>query len=162
MINAAGRRLPTAARTARLLFWPLLMLAIASVALELGVWKVEETLQAPFSREAGDTHYAYVVPVGREQPLECCLDPRGDTNVHSMQSDLRLWINGREMGPAHTDHETIRNGQTTAFSHWQDVLYFSLPAELANRGATRATVRYSLRPPRGMTWLLIGLTVLLS
>lgn len=147
---------------ARLLFWPLLALALTASALELGIWTIEEAFDGPFASEAGPGRRSYIVSLGREQSLGCCLDARGDTLGHSEQSNLRLWIDGREMGPPHTIHETIRAGGTAGFSHWYSNLIFPLPAGVENAAGTRALVRYSLYPPRGATLVLILISGLLA
>ncbi len=140
----------------------MLILALAALVLEFGVWKVEESFHGPFAKEASAMRFAYLIEIGQEQPLKCCLDSRGDSNSYPDQSGLRLWIDDREMGPAHVIHETIRDGKTLGFSHWGTAIYFRLPPDIRNTAATRATVRYSLRAPRGSTLLLLVASILLG
>ena len=40
-------------------------------------------------------------------------------------SSLRLFEDGRELGPAHAAHDSIRTLGSGRFSHWGDNLYFS-------------------------------------
>ena len=49
----------------------------------------------------------------------------GDNNANQLESNLRLFENGVEIGPAHTQHQTIRTQGRGAFSHWYSQLYFS-------------------------------------
>jgi hypothetical protein len=137
----------------RLLFWLLVIITIAALILEFGVWKNEETHWGPFAPDP------FVAPslagqsvgfsVRGVHPFKCCIDARGDVNDHQSQSDLRLWINDREIGPPHTTlHETIRSRVTSGFSHWDGHVIFALPSGVENTSATRAVVRYSLRPIR--------------
>lgn len=50
---------------------------------------------------------------------------RGDTPAHPEQSCLRLFENGMEVGPAHSDHDAIRALGGGRFSHWGDRIYLS-------------------------------------
>ena len=72
------------------------------------------------------------------------------------ESILELRIDGREMGPAHSQHETIREGTTAGFSHWGPNLIFSLPPDVKNAPDTIATLRYNVRP---RAWVTFALTV---
>jgi hypothetical protein len=140
----------------RLLFWPLVIITISGFILEFGIWKNEETHWGPFAPDPFVALSLAGQSVGftiREpQLVKCCLDARGDINEHQSQSDLRLWINDREIGPPHMaqHHDAIRKGETTGFSHWHRYVVFGLPPGVENTSATRATVRYSLRPARGI------------
>ena len=49
----------------------------------------------------------------------------GDSNTQSSVSTLRLYEDGKELGPAHSVHQTIRDAGKGAFSHWGTSLYFS-------------------------------------
>src|SRR6201988_2638461 len=49
----------------------------------------------------------------------------GDSADVPTASRLVLYEDDRELGPAHTQHETIRQIGHGAFSHWGDNLYFS-------------------------------------
>jgi hypothetical protein len=137
----------------RLLFWLLVIITIAALILEFGVWKNEETHWGPFAPDPfvapGLAGQSVGFSVRRVHPFKCCIDARGDVNDHQSQSDLRLWINDREIGPPHTTlHETIRSRVTSGFSHWDGHVIFALPSGVENTSATRAVVRYSLRPIR--------------
>src|SRR5262249_55459255 len=138
----------------RLLFWPLVIITIAALVLEFGVWRNEETRWGPFAPDPfvlpGLAGQSVGLSVRGADLLKCCIDARGDTVGHGLQSDLRLSINDREIGPPHTLHEGIRNGEARGFSHWDRYVSFALPPGVENTSATRATVRYSLRPARGI------------
>ena len=49
----------------------------------------------------------------------------GDTASNGSYSKLRLFENGVELGPAHTQHVTIQASGGGRFSHWYSSLYFS-------------------------------------
>src|SRR5262249_23410057 len=49
----------------------------------------------------------------------------GDSLDATTASRLVLYEDGRELGPSHSQHETIRQIGRGAFSHWGDTLYFS-------------------------------------
>ncbi|QEM10965.1 MULTISPECIES: hypothetical protein [Mucilaginibacter] len=49
----------------------------------------------------------------------------GDSNTSPTVSKLRLFENGVELGPAHSNHNDIRNFGLGQFSHWGNTLYFS-------------------------------------
>ncbi|HEX8021899.1 hypothetical protein [Mucilaginibacter sp.] len=49
----------------------------------------------------------------------------GDSNTSPTVSKLRLFENGVELGPAHSNHNDIRNFGLGQFSHWGNSLYFS-------------------------------------
>lgn len=49
----------------------------------------------------------------------------GDSNAAPTVSKLRLFENGVELGPAHSNHNDIRNFGLGQFSHWGNTLYFS-------------------------------------
>jgi hypothetical protein len=51
--------------------------------------------------------------------------PEGDYPEDPFRSTLRLFEDGREMGPGHTLHEEIRKNGSGRFSHWERSLYFS-------------------------------------
>jgi hypothetical protein len=152
---------PTVATTGRILFWPFLLAAIVAIVLELGIWTQEETFQGPFAAETQGSS-SFILPIKTETPFKCCLRLESDTAAHPYRSDLKLWINGHEMGPAHALHADIRSGGTTAFSFWDGVVLFALPLGVENNGGTRATIRVSLRPPHGATAVLVFVSALLS
>jgi hypothetical protein len=135
--------------------------AIVAVGLELGVWTQEQTFQGPFAAETPGSK-SVVVPVKTEIPFKCCLQFASDDVVDPFRSDLKLWVNGREMGPAHALHADIRRGSTTAFSFWGGALLFALPPDVENDASARATIRFSLRPPDGSAAALVFASAMLS
>ena len=82
----------------------------------------------------------------------------GDTVEHPRRSHLLLFENGVPLGPAHSDHASIRELGGGRFSHWGEWLYFSSSENLPpNRNACS----YTLRGPAaaqsgGNLWLAIG------
>ncbi|MDT7812731.1 MAG: hypothetical protein QOJ42_2647, partial [Acidobacteriaceae bacterium] len=138
---------PWVAFGAKLVFWPLVLLALVALALEFGAWSNEFKIAGPFVPETSSAQHALILPV----PLDTWLvrrlgPPRADANGDPRRSDLRLWIDGREMGPPHSTHETIRKGATAGFSHWGTYVLFSLPAGTRNAPETIATIQYKVRP----------------
>jgi hypothetical protein len=53
------------------------------------------------------------------------LSARGDTNEAPMQSPAVLCEDDRMMGPAHSQHEDIRQKGGGRFSHWGELVLFS-------------------------------------
>ncbi|PST83819.1 pectate lyase [Pedobacter yulinensis] len=53
------------------------------------------------------------------------LPERGDTPDDLDASSMRLFEDGREIGPAHALHSEIRRNGNGRFSHWQNELFFS-------------------------------------
>jgi len=64
-----------------------------------------------------DSGYAY--KIGYHLPVI------GDSNDKPNFSTLRLFENGIELSPAHSNHNSIRVYGLGQFSHWGDILYFS-------------------------------------
>lgn len=116
--------------------WLFLAIAFASLAvgivLEFGLLTHEEIVHGPFRTEPG-TRTAWV-PVGQVYGhFSCCIGARTDDNEHPGASNLRAWLNGRELGPAHTLHDDIRSGKTAGFSHYEDnTIRFFIPGSIAN------------------------------
>src|SRR5690348_13612918 len=122
----AGRRAAQINTVARVLLWPLILLAIGTTALQFNAWIREQRFDGPFPNEMLGSRSLQVY-IGKRVALGCCLEVRSDDNEHLFRSTLRLWINGVEMGPPHAAHNTIRQGNTPAFSHWGEHVNFSLP-----------------------------------
>jgi hypothetical protein len=119
------------------------------------VWETTETHWGPFEQNpfapASLSGHSVGFAIRGEHAFTCCIGLRSDNNEHPSQSDLRLWINEHEMGPAHTSHDTIRKDETAGFSNWADYVVFALPPGVQNDSTARATVRYALRPVRWIT-----------
>ncbi|WP_256010068.1 pectate lyase family protein [Desertivirga xinjiangensis] len=49
----------------------------------------------------------------------------GDNSSKPTQSILKIYENGKELGPAHSSHADIKNLGKGRFSHWGNELYFS-------------------------------------
>lgn len=54
-----------------------------------------------------------------------CDPSLGDSARHPARSSLKLFENGRPLGPAHAVHQLIFDDGAGLYSHWQDALYFS-------------------------------------
>jgi hypothetical protein len=154
-----------AVNVGRLVFWPLLLLTIFVGAIETGVWTKEEIYAGPFAPDPFVGPDRAGVSVGfaiKEESPSAFLSVRSDEN-NNIASDLRLWINGREMLPAHVSaHDDIRAGRSTGFSFWNHKVIFALPADVANDATTKARVEYALLPPPGLALSLFACTAVLA
>jgi len=143
--------------TARLTFWPLALLALMSLALQLGAWHTEFKIAGPFAAETNPPRASLILEIPQAQQDRWWSQPLvGDDGAHPSQSVLELRIDGRGMGPPHTLHETIRTGETTGFSHWGPHVIFSLPPGVKNGPETTATLRYVVRPK---VWVASALAI---
>jgi hypothetical protein len=148
---------------ARLIFWPLAVLTLVLMALQLGAWPKEFKFVGPFAAETNPARASLILDVPQEAPAPWWRQPlSGDNGEKPFQSFLKLRINGRVMGPPHTLHETIRTGNTTGFSHWGAQVIFSLPPDVKNGPETIATLRYNVRPRAWVTYALAILSALLG
>ena len=144
-------------------FWPFVIFTLVLFGLEAGVWETTETHWGPFQQNPGSLSGRSVgLAIRGEHSFKCCVGLRSDNNQHPFQSDLRLWINEYEMGPAHTLHDTIRKAESAGFSNWAEYVIFALPPGVQNDSTAKATVRYSLRPLWGSTAVLSLATSLLG
>jgi hypothetical protein len=149
--------------SARVIFWPLVVLTLVSLVLQLGVWQREFRIAGPFAAETNPPRASLLLNVPQELSAPWWRQPLlGDDSAKPFRSVLELSINGREMGPPHTQHETIRTGTTTGFSHWGDYLIFALPADVKNGPETIATLRYSVGPRAWVASALVILSALLG
>jgi hypothetical protein len=147
----------------RLIFWPLVLLTLMSLALQFGAWHTEFKIAGPFAAETNPPRASLIleVPQGRRAPW--WREPLvGDDGANLFQSPLELRINSHTMGPPHSLHETIRTGQTTGFSHWGPHVIFSLPPGVKNGPEATATLQYVMRPRAWVTSTLAILTALLG
>jgi SAM-dependent methyltransferase len=82
----------------------------------------------------------------------------GDTGDFPLRSSLQIFENGVPLGPAHSDHASIRELGGGRFSHWGEWLYFSSSENLPpNRNACSYTLRGPAAPQSGGNlWLAIG------
>src|SRR3954453_18370531 len=101
---------------ARLVFWPLALLTLMSLALQFGAWRAEFKIAGPFAAEMNPPRASLILEAPQGQQAPWWREPLvGDDGANPFQSRLKLRIDGREMGPPHTLHETIRTGTTTGF-----------------------------------------------
>jgi hypothetical protein len=163
-VDADGRGIGRFMRIgARLAFWPLALLTLIAVALELGVYRTEIKIAGPFAQEAGPPYHSLIleIPKGslatrwRQRPL-------GDDAQQPLRSVLELRIDGRTVGPPHGGHQAIRENTTSGFSHWENVVIFALPPDVRNGPETTVALSYPARPRRGLTFALALLTALLG
>jgi hypothetical protein len=134
---------PTSARILSLFFLGLFIVALSFQIVGLPRFEI---YRGPFLQDTTSDSRAFLLPLGNRLLRNCCLNSGGDDNEQPLGSQLRLWINGVEMGPAHAPHPEIREGHTTAFSHVSNYIVFSMPAGVENTNTTEATVSYKWRP----------------
>ena len=147
----------------RPLFWTVVLMTLVALALELGAHRKEFKIAGPFASETNPARHSLILAVPQEGRAAWWRQPLlADDSGKASRSFLELWIDGREMGPPHTLHETIREGTTTGFSHWGRYVIFSLPPGVKNDSETIATLRYSVRPRRWVSFTLIFLSALLG
>jgi hypothetical protein len=131
---------------ARLIFWPLALLTLISLALHFGAWHTEFKIAGPFAAETNPPRASLTLQLPGEVSAPWWAQPMvGDDSANPFQSFLELRVNGREMGPPHAVHETIRERKNAGFSHWGSWVIFSLPEGINNGPETIVTLRYSLR-----------------
>jgi hypothetical protein len=132
---------PTTARRTRrfvlfstkLVFLPLVLLTTVALALHLGAWKKEYRIEGPFPAETSPARHSLILAVPQDMHPKWWMEPPlGDDSKHPHRSRLRLWVDGREIGLPHRQHEAIRNGSTAGFSHWGSTVLFSLPVGVKN------------------------------
>lgn len=146
---------------ARAVFWPLALLTLISVALQFGAWGAEFTINGPFAAETNPPRASLILAVPQEQETPWWREPLlGDDSASPFRSWLKLRIDGREMGPPHSLHETIRSGTTAGFSHWGSHVIFSLPPGVKNGPEATVTLQYALRPRIQLTFALGILSLL--
>jgi hypothetical protein len=99
-------------------------------------------INGPFAAEVSGTHslYVYLRP---EIPFpelllfgEKIFSSYGDTLENPDRSKLQLKVNGNQLVLPHALHAIIRKQGNGAFSHWGDVLIFSLPQGVENSSST--------------------------
>lgn len=124
----------------KVLFWPLAFLALAAVILELPLWQSGEIHRGPFLERTPSAQREFYAPVGAALPF-------------GMRADnLRVWINGRELGSSSFRYE-VAGSATAAGSDY--VVAFSLPQGIENNAEALLTIRYSVRPRKSITALLL-------
>ena len=143
-------------RFGSLIFWPLFMLTLAAVALQLGAWQTEFKIAGPFAAETNPPRASLQLQVPPDESPWWAEPLLGDDNANALQSFLEVYVTGIKIGPPHTLHETIRAGQGAGFSHWESRLIFTLPQGVNNGPETIVTLRHSVRPP---IWVTLGLSV---
>lgn len=163
-VGAHGRGIDRFIRIgAKLVFWPLALLTLLALTLELGVYPAELTIAGPFPQEDGPAYQSLIVEIPQNRlAMRWRQRPVGDDAQDSSRSVLEFQINGRKVQPPHSDHKAIREGATAGFSHWGNFVIFTLPPDVENTAETNVTISYPARPRRGLTLALVLLTALLG
>lgn len=124
-----------------------LVVAAALMALQLRA-------ELPSSSIVSNGGFAYVAPVPIKPPFGFRLVA---DSVGVRGSVLQLMEDGRLLGPSHSPYETIRDGGSGRYSHWDAQLYFSASDSTDPRSNGR---RYSIAAevvPRQLVWLAVWL-----
>lgn len=141
---------------------PIVTLAVGLIALAAGLWvsfvgfSVDRDI--PAATIAHETGLAFLVPV----PGTGHWAGHGDSLNAQSASNLHLFENGQELGPAHSMHADIRTLGHGRFSHWSNSIYLSSSdgSDPKSNGRTYH-VRYTTYPaskaPQLLTFIaLIG------
>jgi hypothetical protein len=143
--------------------WPVFLLLIVAVSLELGVWQKEYFIHGPFEADILPPQHSLLVNVPAEKPAEWWRQPLlGDAPDKPFRSILQLRIGGHDIRPPHREPDALQNGTAIGFSHRDSVVLFSLPPDVKNAAGTIATLHYSLRPRPWVTPTLAFFTALLG
>jgi hypothetical protein len=147
----------------KLILVPLLLLTLASLAMEAGAWRKYITIAGPFAAETSPPRHSLILAVPNEGPVPWWQQPLNNDSLEKPnESRLYLSIDGHEMWPAHSKFEQIRKGETEGFSHWESGVIFSLPPGLSNSSETVATLSYNIKPRPWVTLALLGATLALA
>ena len=73
----------------------------------------------------------------------------GDSETSAQESNLLLFENGTQLGPAHATHSDIRSKGAGAYSHWGGTLYFSSSDNTDPRTNGRT---YSIKVSLSLRW----------
>jgi hypothetical protein len=158
-----GRIRYWASFVSRPLFWTIILLTLVALTLEIGLYHREFKIAGPFAAETNPARHSLVMEVPQEGRAAWWRQPLlGDNTEHPFRSFLKLWINGRKMGPAHEQHEMIREATTRGFSHWGQSVIFSLPPGVKNAPETIATIGYNVRPRAWVTLALAFSSMMLG
>jgi hypothetical protein len=120
-----------------------LVTVLAGAIFNFGFFERTESFHGPFDQESSETPLCFVIALGTKSRLPRLFATSGDTSSDPYRSNLKLWINGQSVGPAHTIHREIREQGSGRYSHWGDIVLFSLPAGITNGPDTTAVVKYS-------------------
>jgi len=134
------------------------LLVILTGWLTIHGWPIERELQLDAIQHGEGASFVTPLRTG-----SVFLSLRYDTDQQPTRSDLRLFEDGRELGPGHTLHVEIARDGGGRFSHWGDNLIFS--ATDSSDPVTNARHYHLVSRgfmPRGLALGLCALGVLLA
>ena len=104
-----------------------------------------EKIVGPFEPETKASQ-ALIVHLNTQSKLRRLLSTGGDSSGNPNRSSLSLTLNGVPFGPAHSRHDKIRNDATAAgaYSHWHDLVIFSLPRAFSNSREVELLAEYPI------------------
>ena len=111
---------------------PVAVFLVSGYLLAVGTWLMM-TKQIPspgfirIVRRLGRAPFSATLREIRPESGHCFLASLPDDLLSDQESasSLRLYEDGKEIGPAHSAHSEIRNSGAGRFSHWGRELYFS-------------------------------------
>ena len=133
------------------------LLAVAILWLALRGWPVQQSISA--EQITGDQGAAYFVQL-KPWTTSSLLRVDTDSAESPEASHLQLTENARVLGPAHSEHDSIRSLGRGRYSHWNEptVLYFSTSDSSDPRTNGR---RYTASTLVRLRYLFTSLAVLL-
>ncbi|MTJ92701.1 MAG: hypothetical protein F8N36_07540 [Desulfovibrio sp.] len=109
------------------------------------------TYEGPIPAPSDKQNNAYISPLSRyiywRNPVWTL--ENGDSESSPQESNLLLFENGTQLGPAHSTHSDIRSKGTGAYSHWGGALYFSSSDNTDPRANGRT---YTIKVSLGLRW----------
>lgn len=109
------------------------------------------TYEGPIPTPSDKQNNAYLSPMSRyiywRNPVWTL--ENGDSESSPQESNLLLFENGTQLGPAHSTHSDIRSKGAGAYSHWGGALYFSTSDNTDPRTNGRS---YSIKVSLGLRW----------
>jgi len=135
-----------------------LSFAAAAALIILLTHGFERTLSIDPGSVLHESGLAYEIP----SPATPWLIAYSDGPAHEQRSTVRLFENGKPLGPAHALHDLIRTNGTGAFSHWNDWVIFSTSDNSDPRKNGRHySLSANLELNRLCWWLSAGIVLLL-
>jgi len=137
----------------------ILALAVFNIAL-LATWMHPGSVRQTLAPEniVHENGFSYVTTLRASLWWRLLLGIRSDGPGADVVSNLRLFEDGREIGPPHSLHADIRQAGAGRYSHWGEHLYFSASDNSDPSKTGRVyEIRFPASPPVWLVVLGIGL-----
>jgi hypothetical protein len=135
---------------ANLLLAALIALWISALVLQTGVMRRSETMTGPFAVENVPGSQIKIFPLRRIFVVRGFVRAVSDAES---RSSLRLWINGQQVGPPHTEYAALKDG-APGYQHWGNSVLFVLPPGVPNSAQTVVRAEYPVQTPPGRATLI--------